>query len=406
MKKQIKYAVFALCAALSVMMSACEFDPTKGDITLPVQTLALTAVSEEISLETTTSLSELFMTFEWTEARPVSDDYIVTCTTELDIVGNNFGSTTRILNEEDEGIFSRTFTYEQINNWANDRWKVPINTPFRLEFRVTVSYENGPGFESPEVDVKTVVVTPVKIIVFEADKVFLDGSAISGKTEITKTLENDQVYAWVGDLAAGELSIPVDLDGVTTWIVPEDGEGTLEDGTVEAVEMSETPVAWNIITPGKYRVVLNMDLKRVTIYSPATDLQPKSIEWALPNTTDVPPTIVNKIWHYGGTTGWNWRDAGWSQSLADPQIFIYNGAAMSGTVKFGVTNSNSSYVFTAGRDKTEVAVTHGVTYDMVEGSGGGGTAPTDERNTYFGLPGGTNFIVLDIRKMTMVAYAR
>jgi hypothetical protein len=384
-------------------LSACDvYDPDKNDSEPVRQTLELAASQEAISLNTETPLDELEMTFEWTPARQLSDDYIVSYVTELDVLGNNFGSTTVVDNVEDDGTYSRTFTYEQINNLANDRWKIPINTPFQLEFRITATWD-GPGFQAPEVGYVSVAVTPVEIIVFEADNMFIGGDAIAEETEIHPTLENGQIFAWVGDLTAGGLSIPVVLDGKTQYIVPADKEGTLQDGTPEAVTMSLTEAFWNITTPGKYRVVVDMDLSRITIYSPSEDLQPRSIDWAL--TGETPPTIVNEMWNYG-ESGWAWKNQGWSQSLADPQVFVYSGTAFGGRVKFGVTNSNSSYVFTCGTGGAadNVTVTHGTVYTMVEGYGGG--TPTNERNTYFVLPGGTNFIIVDLRRMTMVAEAR
>ena len=34
----------------------------------------------------------------------------------------------------------RSYTSEQINNWANERWKVPVNKTFTLAFRVIAEY--------------------------------------------------------------------------------------------------------------------------------------------------------------------------------------------------------------------------------------------------------------------------
>lgn len=63
------------------------------------------------------------------------DEYLVSYTTKLDLLNNNFGSSTAIVTSEDDGIFSRSYTSEQINNWANERWKVPVNKTFTLAFR-------------------------------------------------------------------------------------------------------------------------------------------------------------------------------------------------------------------------------------------------------------------------------
>ncbi|MNR52390.1 hypothetical protein D3C85_1722320 [compost metagenome] len=73
---------------------------------------------------------------------------------------------------------------------------------------------------------------------------------------------------------------------------------------------------------------------------------------------------------------------------------------MSGRTKFGVAATNQTYVFTGNNTQTNTAVTVGVSYSLVSGFS------ANERNAYFGLPSGTNFMVLDIRNRTFVAYKR
>lgn len=52
-----------------------------------------------------------------------------------------------------------------------------------------------------------VVVTPIKVTVFDADKMFVGGTAVE-EEEISRTLENEFQFAWVGDLTIGDLQIP------------------------------------------------------------------------------------------------------------------------------------------------------------------------------------------------------
>ena len=88
----------------------------------------------------------------------------------------------------------------------------------------------------PEVRTVEVTVTPIKVDVFDADKVSLSGTAISSVTEIEKTVENANLYAWYGELSIGELQIPVELEGQTYYIVPSDGNGALRDGELVDVK--------------------------------------------------------------------------------------------------------------------------------------------------------------------------
>lgn len=66
----------------------------------------------------------------------------------------------------------------------------------------------------------------VKIVeagaVVEAEQMFLAGTAVGEEQiEIAQTLENDQLYAWRGELKAGSLYIPLTFEGEQSMaIVP------------------------------------------------------------------------------------------------------------------------------------------------------------------------------------------
>ena len=67
------------------------------------------------------------ITFTWTDAREMSDDYYLTYETKLDVLGNNFGSKTVIKNTFEAGENSISFTLDQINTWASERWEIPVS---------------------------------------------------------------------------------------------------------------------------------------------------------------------------------------------------------------------------------------------------------------------------------------
>lgn len=380
-----------------VCLNAC--DNELQDIERPEERLELKASAAEIALDAD-NLTNDIITFTWTEARPMSDDYLVSYTTKLDLVGNNFGSSTTILSYEDEGIFSRSFTSEQLQNWANEKWMLKVNKPFTLEFRVIAQWEGGPTFEAPEVRTVTVEVQPVKVEVFGADKMFIAGSAVAGddQIEMGKTVENESRYAWFGNLEAGELQVPVELDGETYYMVPAGGGAAVQAGEAQRVKMQETPAGWNIETAGSYRIVVDMEKSTVTVYTPEKPLEPAVVNWPLDGVEQT--TEVNNIWEYGEPTGWAWKTGNWKQSMADPQVFIYSGPAITGRTKFGIHPHNQSYVYTGNNTASNTAVTLGKACSLYGGYS------SNERNAYFSLPAGTNFIILDIRNMTMTAFKK
>ncbi len=307
--KKMKFACnISLLTLVALGQWACAWDPYEHDSDPVRETLELTASASQIALDEN-DLTATVLTFDWTPARPMSDEYLVSYKTKLDLLTNNFGSATTIETSEDDGIFSRSYTSEQLNNWANERWKVPVNKTFTLVFRVIAEYAGGPTYEMPEVRTVEVTVTPIKVDVFDADKVSLSGTALSSVTEIEKTVENANLYAWYGELSIGELQIPVELEGQTYYIVPSDGNGALRDGELVDVKMQDDPVSWTIPAAGNYRLLIDMENKQVRIYSPATDLKPLSVTFR-PNGAEANPetTIeVLDLWAYGAGTGWGVR---------------------------------------------------------------------------------------------------
>jgi len=395
---KIQYIYKTLCfISFLFCLSACKKEIK--DIDKVQEKMELKVSSANVALDEN-NLSKDILTFSWSPARPQSDDHMVSYTTRLDVVGNNFGTSTAIMTYEDDGIYSRSFTSEQLQSWATEKWGIPINQTFTLEFRVVADWEGGTTFEAPEVRTVTVKITPIKTVVFDADKVFLGGSAIQGinKIEMPKTLENSNQYAYVLDLQPGDLEIPVEYKGATNYIAAVDASTVLSAGAPVAIKTRENKFSWKILTGGKYRVVVNMQKAIATIYSPTTDLKPAVGNWTLDNVATA--TEVNNLWTYGEPTGWSWRAGSWTQSLADPQVFVYSGPALSGRTKFGVAAHNNTYVYTGNSNSANTAVAFGTAYPLVGGAAAG------ERNAYFSLPAGTNFMILDIRNRTFVANKR
>lgn len=412
--KKIKFACnVSLLTLFALGQWACAWDPYEHDSDPVNETLELTASAPQIALDEN-NLSATVLTFDWTPARPMSDEYLVSYTTKLDLLNNNFGSATTIETSEDDGIFSRSYTSEQLNNWANERWKVPVNKTFTLAFRVIAEYAGGPTYEMPEVRTVEVTVTPIKVDVFDADKVSLSGTAISSVTEIEKTVENANLYAWYGALSIGELQIPVELDGQTYYIVPSEGNGAFKDGELVDVKMTETPASWNIPSAGNYRLLIDMENKQVRIYSSATDLKPLSVTFR-PNGAEQNPetTIeVTDLYMYGDQT-WSGRKLNCVQSLADPQILIYSGdITFKDRTSFRISqnfeiegvsyNISNTYAFTcplnSENKKQDVSLTLDKECPLHGGSDG------ETRGSYYRMTGGNNYtIIFNLREMTILA---
>ena len=413
-------------SAAMLLAQACTYSPYDTDIEPTPETMTLTCATPDVAIDTD-NLTAPLLTFTWTGARPLDDDYMSMYTAELDVLGNSFGSKTVITSgvgfdyhyDEETGVYTASFTNEQLNNWYNERWALPVNKTFTVEFRVIAQWSGGPEFQTPEVRKVSATVKPVQVIIFNCDEMALDGNAVPATETISPTLENTSVYAWKGTLTPGELVIPVLFDGVTYYLHNTDGTTDVADGTPMPLLMNETRGGWTIPAEGEYRVVINMIDRTATIYSEATDLQPLEVTFR-PNGVDTNPEVtltVADLYAYGGGTGWGAKKLNLIQSLADPQIFIFDGSTndlktLSGDMKFCITNSftdsngtsynqNNSYCFTC--VLTDEGKRQNLSAELNKLFELHGGADGETRNSYMKVPAGSNFIVFDLRHNTFLA---
>ena len=304
-----------------------------------------------------------------------------------------------------------------------DRGEARIN-----RFGVVINRKENVNFTT-----QTVTVIPTSQI-FEVDSLFLAGSAIAAETKIEPTLENPEVYAWRGELAAGKLYIPVSFNEAKNLsIVPAGDSHEIADGTAVAFGQALTTQTgakyWEIATAGIYRIVVDTDAKTIKIYSPATD--PKNKQVSFNNTVDKinPYTMeVTELWMWGGFNAAD-KDsdlkAGFQrkytlkQSLANPAVFVYKGDALpresgnynsknsvtgatSGAawLTFLVTSlENNVYAFGSTADakrNDHTGTVEPALGETVDGIGGQG----DHRYSYFVIPEGANFVIVDLSEMS------
>ena len=422
----IKYAIVGVAAIAAV---SCTYDPYDTDIAPVEETMTLKCETPEVQIDDQNLTSDALV-FTWTGARPMSDEYMSLYKAELDVLGNSFGSKTVISSgvgfdyhfDEETGIYTASFTNEQLNNWYNERWALPVNKPFTVEFRVVAQFTGGPQFEMPEVRKVSAVVTPIHVDIFDCDRMTIAGNAIEAETEVKKTYENENVYAWKGTLTPGELLIPVEFDGATYYLQNANGNDVITDGEPMPVVMNENRKAWTVPEVGEYRIVINMTDKTATIYSAATDLKPLVVTFH-PNGADTNPLAtveVTTLHAYGGGTGWGVKTLNLIQSAADPQILIFDGSVdsqktLGGSIKFCVAksfqdekgtsyNQNNAYCFSSplnaeGKRQT-LAAELGKPFELGAGATG------ENRNSYINIPSGSNFIIFDLRHNLMTCYKK
>ncbi len=269
------------------------------------------------------------------------------------------------------------------------------------------------------------------------DKLFMAGSAVGSENiEMTTCLEQEGLYAWKGELKAGTLYMPFELEGNADMALVSNGSQDITDGISMIFGQVATSAAgnkaWRISEAGTYRVVADIENKSVTIYSAATDLKNTSVSYN--NTVDkINPYTqeVTELWMWGGFNAAAHDSdlkAGFqakyklTQSLANPNVFVYMGdvlpretvkddnnkkgdnvgKAIQGYVKFlvsSIENNVYAYGSTADAKRNDhsgyVSPALGETSTVVGGQG-------DNRYAFFIIPEGCNYVCVDIAKKTVV----
>lgn len=393
MKKILLYLNACVFSVAGLSSCADDYDEYDNSWLLDNdETMVLSASAVSLDLVEDTPANEKVLTFKWTPAREMSDEYVLTYITYLDLKVNNFGSSTRIrqtVDESahwlpDEGVFEWSYTTEDLQGYITEKWVQSTADVSTLSFKVIASWEGGSKYIMPEVQTVDVDVQPYRPNVFEADKVNLDGDAVrqimpSMNYEVTTTPENEFVYAGEFNMAQGLMTIPVVQDGATLYICPADGEtidvpdADMVDGKPAPTEAYKAKVmdipesgdagelpAWRLPSAGYWRVIIDMENETVQFYSPKNKLDVLTVEFEYQN---YDYWIMSKTFTSGNYfirtgTGWdNWsgKPCAFQTSLIDPQLLVWSGLGSTinvpATEKFCIktgVKSDNNFTVTAG----------------------------------------------------------
>ena len=252
----------------------------------------------------------------------------------------------------------------------------------------------------------------------------ISGTAAGG-TPITveKTLEDKTLYAWKGELQAGEFKINV--NGTDAFLSVADANF---EGIPSGYSIAFDGGSYTVPAAGSYRIIVDTEAATVEVRDEEHDLKNKSVSYN--NTVDkVNPYTqeVTVLWMWGGfnsfstesgmKTGFD-SDYTLTQSMADPCLFVYHGEVLprlsavdannnnerkTGFIKFLVSNiENNVYAYgsTADAKRNDHSgylenIVLGETQTLVEGQG-------DNRYAYFIIPENVNYVEVDIENLTVI----
>lgn len=347
-----RHILFAVAGLLS--LAACD----KGGFQGPdrsmydvVETMTLEASARDVVLDAE-EVDKVALTFTWTPAREMPDDYLVTYVTFLDVEGNDFSNAVRQV--VDDGVFTKEYTTQELQNLLVEKWNKNYSRAVNMQFKVIAKWEGGEKYVMPEVRTIDFSVRPFRPLTFDADRIFLSGDAMTGTTRkpMGKTPESDYIYAEEVYLRAGEMTIPIEYQGMTSYICPADGSvevpdndqvdskpaGTQYNAVVKELKADATLPAWKIPVEGYWRVIIDIENKTVKFFSPKNKLEPLTVEFAYegrnPASWILTKTLLAGNYYINSMTGWDsWKGKAFPfvVSKVDPMILIWSGASFNMT---------------------------------------------------------------------------
>lgn len=347
-----RHILFAVAGLLS--LAACD----KGGFQGPdrsmydvVETMTLEASAQDVVLDAE-EVDKVALKFTWTPAREMPDDYLVTYVTFLDVEGNDFSNAVRQV--VDDGVFTKEYTTQELQNLLVEKWNKNYSRAVNMQFKVIAKWEGGEKYVMPEVRTIDFSVRPFRPLTFDADRIFLSGDAMTGTTRkpMGKTPESDYIYAEEVYLRAGEMTIPIEYQGMTSYICPADGSvevpdndqvdskpaGTQYNAVVKELKADTTLPAWNIPVEGYWRVIIDIENKTVKFFSPKNRLEPLTVEFAYegrnPASWILTKTLLAGNYYLNSMTGWDsWKGKAFPfvVSKVDPMILIWSGASFNMT---------------------------------------------------------------------------
>ena len=136
-----------------------------------------------------------------------------------------------------------------------------------VRFTITVSFD-GPTLIIPDEASVSVRVKTYGPKQFEADELYMSGSAFETPVQIAASASNPRLFVWTGTLKPGTVYFPVVYGDENNVIVPASGADTeIGETPMEAQVLGddETHGGWKIAAEDEYRVTVNLDTKTVTI---------------------------------------------------------------------------------------------------------------------------------------------
>jgi len=319
MKKIKIYSVFLLvCLLTTVLFTSCEQN-LPNDVAKAGQ-LAVSATKSELVLSQKNSLTTTALNFSWTTGTNNGTGASISYSLQLDIKGNNFSKALSL--NMGKGIYSRSFTVEELNDSLLSHWNCAPGTAAELEVRVISTIYSSPQSSETSTNI-SLKATPYQPV---SKTLYLYGTASPKGTDLNNAFQlipqtDPTVFVYQGMLNVGTLKF------ITTkgQEIPSYNMGADTTKIVYRTDAGQANNLFIIKSSGVYRVeisLLDLTASVTKINYPAYS-EVYISGTASPNGSDL--TKATKL----------------TQSTTNPFVFSYQGVLKAGSFKFPV-NTNAA----------------------------------------------------------------
>ena len=368
--KAIHKSAFLLGAlALAACNEEVDNAYSRHNFVVEINSSAQTVVLDEDAAD------ETALTVEWTPAAEYGDDYIVTYYYQIEVDGSKSEAVTEY---EDTGNFRREYTNADLQDMLVNHFGALTSSYCDVRFTITVSFD-GPTLIIPDEASVSVRVKTYGPKQFEADELYMSGSAFETPVQIAASESNPRLFVWTGTLKPGTVYFPVVYGDENNVIVPASGADTeIVETPMEAQVLGadETHGGWKIAAEDEYRVTVNLDTRTVTIIPTSSIVE------------------IDKIYLAG--TAAPEAEIEVAQTLENASVYAFRGELNAGTL----------YLPLLYDEKTEMSFVPAEGNDIHDGEASSymqvATSSVAPNNRYWTIPAdGTYRIVVDLDAKTI-----
>lgn len=300
---------------MSIILISCEDKGLENADWLKepsfVKPMTLTPSNDEVVM-TAGNDDAVAITFTWTPGNDRGTGTTLKYFFRMDIVGNNFGEATTLLQEMPVDVLTKSFTVGELNELLIEKWGYAGGSTAKFEAEIIAQVENSAQYQKPEV-----ASTSFSATAFSQGPLpfFLVGDAISGGWDyntgkkINEVIERSQ-YTFTGDFSVGSFKI-IDKPG-SEWpsYNPLDEFNLAYNKT-----QSQTASNFNVTKAGRYSLFVSRSkLTYIFAYTPYE------------NVYMVGNAITGIGWDIGRAKQTTWDPK-------NPEVFSYKGQFDAGEFK-------------------------------------------------------------------------